>query len=249
VLSVDVLGVTETLATVGVVMTSVLLPATPSTVAVTETVPPPSAVTRPDAETDASAGLETLHVAVRPLIAFPSASAGVAVAWVVLPTMMLDDANDTLTVDTVAGDTLRVAVPLTPSTVPTMSVVPAATAVTTPSEDTVATEAFLLVHTTLRPVRTVPSESFAVAMPCVVCPACRLYEFSATTTEAITAGTTEILVIPEAPSTLALIVVLPSFLPATIPSLETVAMEVSELVQLAVRFCVAPLESRMIVES
>src|SRR5262245_36261776 len=131
------------LATVGVVITSVALPATPSTVAVTDTVPPVSAVTKPDDETDATAGFETVQVGVRPGMACASASAGLAVACVVPPTIMLGAAKVTPTVATVAGVTLRLAVPLTPSTVPTMSVVPAATAVTKPEEDTVATAGFL----------------------------------------------------------------------------------------------------------
>jgi hypothetical protein len=80
VFSVAVLGVIETLATVGLVTTSVALPAIPSTVAVTDTVPPPTAVTKPDDPTVATCVFEVLQATGRPVIELPSASAAVAVA-------------------------------------------------------------------------------------------------------------------------------------------------------------------------
>jgi hypothetical protein len=49
-----------------------------------------------------------------------------------------------------------------------MEEVPAATAVTRPELDTVATAVLLLVHVIVRPVSTVPSASRSVALSCTV---------------------------------------------------------------------------------
>ena len=55
-------------------------PVTPSAVALIEAAPAETAVTSPDAETVATAVLLEVHVIVRPVIATPCASFGVAVS-------------------------------------------------------------------------------------------------------------------------------------------------------------------------
>ena len=68
------------LAIVGTVTTNVALPATPSTVAVIETVPPATAVTTPSEETIATVEFDVDQATDRPVMALPSASATLAVA-------------------------------------------------------------------------------------------------------------------------------------------------------------------------
>ena len=68
---------TDTLATgaaVGWFTVSVAMPFCPSLVAMIVTVPAATAVTAPEADTVASEGAEELHVTVRPVSTFPSAS-------------------------------------------------------------------------------------------------------------------------------------------------------------------------------
>jgi len=60
--------------------------------------------------------------------------------------------------------TVMAAVPLCPSLVALMVAEPAATPVTRPLTDTVATAALLVAHVTARPVRAVPVESSGVAV-------------------------------------------------------------------------------------
>ena len=60
------------------------------------------------------------------------------------------------------------AAPTLPSTVARIVTDPAATAVTTPLADTVARDASAELHDTVRPPRTLPAVSRAVAVACVV---------------------------------------------------------------------------------
>ena len=133
-----------------------------------DTVPPATAVTRPRFETVAIAEFDVLHATDRPVMALPSASLATAVACVVLPATRLELPRVTPTDDTTAVETVRFALPLTPSTVALIEVEPLATAVTTPWLDTVATLGFELAHVTARPEMPLPAESRAVATACVV---------------------------------------------------------------------------------
>jgi hypothetical protein len=148
--------------------TSVALPVLPFTVAVTETIPPPTAVTRPDELTVASDAFEVLHATGRPVMGFPRASVALAVACVVWPTLMLELPRTTPTVSTVGTVTASAAEPTTPSTVAVIAAEPGATAVTAPDGATVATLGSEVDHETARPVIVLPSESRAVATACVV---------------------------------------------------------------------------------
>ena len=82
-------------------------------------------------------------------------------------------ADDGETVTVAAGGAVTVieAVPDCPSLVAVIVALPGATAVTTPDEETVATELALLDQVTGRPVSTFPFASCVVALSVTVCPA------------------------------------------------------------------------------
>jgi hypothetical protein len=80
--------------------------------------------------------------------------------------------------------TVMVALPLLPSLVAVMVADPAATPVTRPLVDTVATLVELVVQLMGRPVRTFPLASLSVAASCTVDPACTLAVRGATVTVA-----------------------------------------------------------------
>ena len=73
-----------------------------------------------------------------------------------------------MTEATGASETVIDEVPLFPSLLAVMVVVPAATAVTRPLASTVAAALLLELHVTTRPVSTFPFASFATAASCCV---------------------------------------------------------------------------------
>ena len=95
---------------------------------------------------------------------FPDASSAVTVTVIVVPVRMMGIGSDVVTASESrwaagggGGDvTVIVAVPFCPSLLAVMVAVPAATAVTTPVLDTVATDWLLDDQSTTRPVRTLP---------------------------------------------------------------------------------------------
>jgi hypothetical protein len=87
--------------------------------------------------------------------------------------------------------TVMLAVPLFPSLAAVTVAVPAATAVTTPAEETVATDWSLEIQVMLRPVSVAPDASFSVAESVFVSPATRLAELGETLTLA-TAGSSTV---------------------------------------------------------
>jgi len=124
------------------------------------------------------------------------------------------------------GVTLSVAVPLCPSLVAMMVVVPALTARTAPVPLTVATAALPDAHVTTRPVSTFPLASLFVAVACVVPPTVNVGAASATATEAVAAGGGAVTVSvaePLCPSLVAVIVVVPGLTALTAPVPLTVA--------------------------
>src|SRR5690349_21241278 len=125
-------------------------PLRPSTVAVTVAVPADTAVTTlPEiVATDEGA---TVHANARPEMGCPAASRAVAMACVVWPTATVAEASVTRTDATTACVTVTVALPCTPSLVAVIVAVPAPTAVTRPSDETVATCAFDDVQPNVRP--------------------------------------------------------------------------------------------------
>src|SRR5512142_48541 len=162
-------GVTVTLATgTGRIVTDAV-PDTPSAVAVIVTAPVSTAVTTPLDVTVALAGLLELHETVRDTV-FPFTSFTVAVSVVDWPTIIVVDEGVTVTLPTGAKVTFTVDVPLLPSLVAVIVTVPAATPVTAPVGETVATPGLLVDHATTRPVSTLPLASLTVAVSVIVCP-------------------------------------------------------------------------------
>ena len=84
--------------------------------------------------------------------------------------------------------TVTLAVPLRPSLVAVIVAVPAATPVTRPAPETVATWALSVVQVTVRPLSGWPAASLGVAVSCTVLPAATVAVAGATSTEATGAG-------------------------------------------------------------
>ena len=106
---------------------------------------------------------DVAQVTVAPLIVLPTASFTVAVRVTVSPTdVKVLVLGDTVTVEE-ACDTVTVAVSLAEPEVAVIVAVPSATEVTSPADDTVATEEFDVVHVTVAAGIVLPSESFTVA--------------------------------------------------------------------------------------
>ena len=144
------------------------VPLLPSLVAVMVTGPGDTAETKPVDETVAIAVFELAHATVRPVRGAPFASFGVAVNCTVWPTTTPAVAGVMSTVATGGTVTVTVAVPLLPSLVAVIVTVPAATPLTSPVHETVATAVFELAHVTVRPVTGAPFASFGVAVNCTV---------------------------------------------------------------------------------
>jgi hypothetical protein len=101
---------------------------------------------------------------------------------------------------------------------------PAATAVTKPVGETVATTVLSELQFIVRPVSTLPSASRTVAVACVVCASVIVLEVSATLTEATGIGDTVTEEVPAWPSLVAVIVAAPGEFAVTSPVDETVAI-------------------------
>jgi hypothetical protein len=171
--------------------------------------------------------LDVPHVTARPTSVLPPASFTVAVSCTVVPTTTDGLGGATVTVATGGGVTVTLAVPFTPSLVAVIVAgPPAATPVTRPLLETVATELSELVHVTLRPVSIPPSASSGVALSCTVPPAAIEGVGGVTATDA-TGAEIVMLAWPVTPPLLAVIVTGPPALtPVTSPPLDTVATAV-----------------------
>lgn len=100
--------------------------------------------------------------------------------------MTFEPASDTDTVATGTGTTVRLAEPVMPSLVARMTEVPGFTPDTEPdAASTVATVVLELDQVMLRPVRTLPDESFVTAAACVFAPTKMLPEPRLTTTSCV----------------------------------------------------------------
>ena len=104
------------------------------------------------------------HVIVLPVSVFPSASFVVADNCVVAPINALDGDGATVTVERGTSVTVTLEVPVFPSLVAVIVVVPGVSPVTIPACETLATSGLLDVHETARPVSVVPFASFIVAV-------------------------------------------------------------------------------------
>ena len=130
----------------------------------------------------------------------------------------------------VAAVTVTVAVPFTPSLVAVIIAEPAATAVTSPLEFTVATAGVLDAQVTVRPVSVLPPASLRAAASCRVLPTKRLVLVGLTTTDATDAGVVAVTVRAAAPVTpplVAVIVAVPAATAVASPLPLIVAMVLS----------------------
>src|SRR4029077_2295124 len=204
------------------------VPLCPSLVAVIVTGPPVATpVTSPLPFTLAIALLLDCHVIVRPVNGLPFASFGVAVSCTVPPIATLAVAGVTVTDATGTGVTVMADVPVLPSLVAVIVAEPAALAVTSPFELTLAAVLLLEDHVMTRPVRMLPVASLSVAVSCTVCAACTLAEAGVTVTVATCAPATVTLAVPLLPSLVAVMVTDPAATPVTSPLPLTVAMVLS----------------------
>src|SRR2546425_4006277 len=115
------------------------------------------------------------------------------------------------------------AVPLCPWGVAVMVAAPAATPLTRPLALTVATEAFEVVHVTVRPVSVLPLASFTVAVSGTVWPTCTDAVAGLTVTDATGTVATVIAAVPLFPSLVAVSVAAPTATPVACPAPFTVA--------------------------
>src|SRR5262245_7474339 len=149
-----VAGATVTEATGTMMTVTALVPLLPSLVAVIVAEPAPTAVTRPLAETVATPVALLDQVTTRPFRTFPAESLVVALSCAVPPTTRLAVAGATVTVATGTAVTVIAEVADFPSLVAVIVADPAATALTRPLAETVATPGALLDHVTTRPLKT-----------------------------------------------------------------------------------------------
>lgn len=142
------------------------VPVLPSLVAVMVVVPTTSPVTSPVPDTLPVAGVPELHEMVRPVRTLLFASRVTAESCTVDPTEtdVLGGVTETVATGMGAGAlTVMTDVPLFPSLSAVIVALPAATAVTRPELDTVATPLLLELHETTRPVSTLLLASRVVA--------------------------------------------------------------------------------------
>jgi hypothetical protein len=219
-------GDTVTLPMGGTCTFTVVDPDLPSLVAVIVVVPGVPPVTTPDDDTVAMLVLPDAHVTTRSVTTVPFWSFTVAVSCVVCWLMTLAGFGDTLTDPTGTAVTVRDDDPDFPSLVAVIVAEPAATPVTSPALETVATAVLLDPHVTTRSVTTVPFKSLTVAESCVVRPETTLAVAGETVTVPTGTGAIVTAELPDFPSLVAVIVAEPMLTPVTTPALETVATAV-----------------------
>src|SRR5437868_8511817 len=205
------------------VMATVGLEVTDSLVAVIVAVPTLSAVTVvapvvPETGlTDSTVGSLETQLTDRPMSVLLVASLSVAVSCCVPPTIIGVVGADTVTDVTGARVTVIDEVPLCPSLVAVIVVVPAATAVTRPVVLTVAALVLPEDQITVRPLRTLPSASVITAVSCcvTVIPTTRLTREGLTATLATEAGVTVSGALPLFPSLAAVMLTVPALTAVT----------------------------------
>src|SRR5688572_12891912 len=126
---------------------------------------------------------------------------------------------------------LTIAVATFPSLVAEIVAVPVETAVTSPSEDTVASAALLVPQLTARPDNALPDPSRTSAVSCAVCPTTRSLDSGDSTTLATGTADTVIDATALLPSLLAVMIAPPTASAVTCPLSVTVAIAGSLVVQ------------------
>ena len=141
----------------------------------TVAVPTCDAVARPLDVTLTTLVLELDHVTDCPVTVLPLPSVRFAESCVWAPAAMLFEPGLTLTLLTAPAATVSDDEPLAPPAAAVIVALPACFAVTTPLEDTLATELLELAHATL-PLSALPAASLSLAESCCVPPLVRLME-------------------------------------------------------------------------
>lgn len=224
---VALVGVTTTDATGTAETVTVLLPLCPSLVAVIVALPGATAVTMPLPDTVAICGALEAQVTTRPESVAPLASRTVAENVAVPPITMLAVGGLTTTEPTgvgVAGVTTTCAMPLFPSAVARIVVVPGRTAVTRPSVLIVAIVVSADVHVIGRPPSTFPCESVGTAVNEPDWPTTNAAEPGTIAIEAIDITVTVIVADAVFPSLVAVSVAVPAETPTTVPVASTLAI-------------------------
>jgi hypothetical protein len=218
--------------------TSTACPLIPSLVAMMFAVPGATAVTRPvAASTVAIAGSLELQVTTRPASTSLFASRVIAVAFVVVPAMIVEAVSATVTEATATGMTVRDACPAIPSLVAMMFAEPGAIAVITPVVAlTVAIATLLELQVAERPVRALLLASRVTPAAVVDPPAIIVDAPRVTVTEATGTGSTSSVACPLMPSLVAMMFAVPGATPVTTPVLaSTVTIATSLELHMMVR--------------
>jgi hypothetical protein len=163
------------------------VPVLPPALAEIVTFPGATPVTTPAADTVAIEVLLDDQVKVTPGMVLPFELRAVAVRFVVHATFTFDIDGETVIVE-IGGCTVTVADPLFPSLVAVMTADPAATPVTNPDDETVATVPAEVLQVVTRPVRGCPVALMGVAVSWTVWPTVTLGAVGLTTT--LATGTT-----------------------------------------------------------
>ena len=172
----------------------------------------------------------------------PLASFAVAVRPELWPAVNDSDVGETVTDATAACATVTVIVADTPPIVTVIVADPAATAVTTPLDETVATLVFELLHDAASVVITSPYPSFAVAVSCDVWPAFSVTDVGDKVTDATGAAMRSIVEMPDFPPIVAVMVVVPKACAVARPPVAViVATPVLDEVQVPLVHAVPPL--------
>ena len=142
---------------------TVAVPLADPDVAVMVAVPSATAVTSPADETVATDELDVTHVTVAPEMMFPPESLTVATRVAVSPADVKLRLVGARVTDWATWLTVTVAVPLADPDVAVMVAVPAATAVTRPADETVATDELDVAHVMVGFEMVFPAASVTVA--------------------------------------------------------------------------------------
>jgi hypothetical protein len=215
----------------------VALPLLPSLVAVIVAEPGAIALTTPVLDTVAIAVALLDHVIARPDSVAPFASRNVAESVTDPPMLRLAVPGFTTTDATGIGGggvvavTTTCAVPVLPSAVAVIFVVPAPVPVTRPAVLTVAIDVFADAHVTGRPASVLPFASVATAVNALDAPTSSAADPGMTATAAT--GMTVTVIAEDAvfPSTVPLTVAVPAAIAVTLPDASTVATWDAELAQ------------------
>jgi hypothetical protein len=143
---------------------------------------------------------------------------------VLVPVTSAIEPGVTVTDATGVAVTVIVALALLPSVAAVMVAEPTDIAVTTPLADTVATLGLSVAHSIARSASVISAASFATAFSCCVDPSTRVNEETSRRTDETGTRRTVNVALPDTPSLVATMFVVPGDTAVTTPVLETVAI-------------------------